>query len=581
MPYFVRAAAGVVIGIAGSCVAALAQTAAPPPSQVAPPVIVSPPPAPRISLPGAPAGATVPEAAKTLTFVLTGVDVEGEFAELAAARQALEAPLVGKRITVAQAFDLANKLQQAYVNAGFPLARVVVVPQQLENAARFKLRVIDGFVERIDSSALAPQVRERVGAILLPLLDRRHLTQGELERRLLIAGDTSGLALNTTLATGKEVGGSILIVTGNYRPISASVYVDNNMPQTFGGWQAVTSVSANSVLGAGEQISVQAAGLPDRNYNTAFPTRRYLSATAIVPLGIDSLRLEGFFTNGVTTPRVDPNLFFPTQGLLNQGHAKLSYDAYKSRDFVLTTAGRFDATNEQVDILETRFFPRTPLHIDRLRVLRGSVDGIWRLREAGATFEFGGEISQGLKGLGAREAPDPTSTDTPLSRQGAGPVFNKGTGHFALTQTLPADFVGTFAAFGQTAFNKPLLVSEQYDIAGIRMLSGFTPGALIGDNAWSVRGELGRPFTIPGAVSGLVLTPYLFGAHGEVLQVNPSAVELRSIHASNIGGGVRVNLPALAEWPPTSYGFLEYSRRRTTAPDLDGWRILAGVLVNY
>jgi hemolysin activation/secretion protein len=570
-----------LIGAIGSSVAALAQTAAPPPSQVAPPVIVSPPTPPRISVSGAPAVSTVPEAAKTLSFVLTGVDVEGEFTELAAARQSLAAPLVGKRITVAQAFDLADKLQQAYINAGFLLARVVVVPQQLEQAARFKLQVIDGFVERIDATALAPQVRERVGAVLLPLLNSRHLTQGQIERRLLIAGDTPGLALNATLATGKEVGGSILIVTGKYRPISASLYVDDNMPRIFGGWQTVAALSANSLLGAGEQISMQVAGLPNPDFTTNFPTRRYLSATAIVPLGIDSLRLEGYFTNGVTTPRVNPNLVFPSQGLLNQGHAKLSYDAYKGRDFVLTTAGRLAATDEQVDLLQTAFFPRTPLHIDRVRPLRGSVDGIWRLREAGTTFAFSGEFSRGLDAFGARNAPAPTSDEPPLSRAGAGPVFNKFIGHLEVTKTLPVDFVGTFDAFGQTAFNKPLLVSEQYDIAGVKMLSGFVPGILFGDNAWSVRGEIGRPFMIAGLAAGLQLTPYAFGARGGIQLVNPSAVEFGSIHASNVGGGVRANLPALTEWAPAGYAFFEFSRRWATAPNLDGWRIFAGLLVSY
>lgn len=66
---------------------------------------------------------------------------------------------------------------------------------------------------------------------------------------------------------------------------------------------------------------------------------------------------------------------------------------------------------------------------------------------------------RGLDAFGARDAPTPTSSEPPLSRAGAGPVFNKFIGHLAVTKTLPVDFVGTFDAFGQTAFNKPLLVS--------------------------------------------------------------------------------------------------------------------------
>jgi hemolysin activation/secretion protein len=574
-------AAGFFISLISSA-AALAQAVPAPPSQVAPPVIAPPAPRGTISVPEAPAGIVVPEAAKRLTFVLTGVDVQGEFPELSAARRALEAPLVGRRIAVAQAFELANQLQEAYVKAGFPLARVVVVPQQIEENDRFKLRVVDGFIERIDTDTLAPRVRERVRKVLAPLLRRSHLTQSELERRLLIAVDTPGLTLNTTIAAGTEVGGSILIVGGAYRPISAYAYVDNDIPVSFGGWQAVASVSANSLFGVGEQIMLQATGLPDSDFFTGLPTRRYLSATGTVPLGFDSLRLEGYYLNGITTPRVDPTLILRSQGVLDQAHVKLGYDVYKRRDFVVNVAGQLDATDEQVDLLQTAFFPRTPLFLDRLRPLRGTVEGIWLLREEGATFKFGSQISQGLMAFGARQAPAVASaSDPPLSRAGAGPVFTKLTAHLEITKTLPEEFVGSFQAFGQTAFNNALLVSEQFDIGGLKMLSGIIPGRLFGDNAWTVRGELERPFTIAEVMAGLQITPYLFAAYGEIQLLNPTAVESASTHASNVGAGMRVNLAPLAKWAPTSYGFVEVSRYWTTATNLDGWTVIAGLLVNY
>jgi hemolysin activation/secretion protein len=558
---------------------ALAQVA-PPPSQVAPPVIPLPPQRGTISLPEAPAGVTVPEGATRLTFVLTRVEVEGEFPELVGARRALEAPLVGQRITVAQAFGLAVQLQQAYVKAGFPFARVFIVPQELDAAASLKLRVIDGFIENIDTGALGPHVRERVHDILLPLLRRPHVTQGELERRLLIAADTPGLALSTTIAAGTEVGGSVLIVTGTYQPISAYVYVDNDMPVIFGGWQAVASFSLNDVFGAGEQISLQATGLPGGDFFTGLPTRRYLSATAMVPLGIDSLRLEGFYMSGVTTPRVNPSVTLPSQGVLDQAHVKLSYDIYKGRDFVLNAAGQFDFHDEEVDLLQTGAFPRTPLFVDQLRVLRGTVEGLWLLREAALTFKFGVQLSQGLAGLGARQAPSAPG-EPPLSRNGAGPQFTKLTAHLEATKTLWGGIDGTVLAFGQTAFNKPLLVSEQFDIGGLRLLSGIFPGTLFGDNAWTVRGEIGRPLTIPEVAGGLHLTPYLFGAYGGVQIVNPSAVESSTVYASNVGGGLRVNLPAFAKWAPTGYTFVEASYYSATALNINGWTVIAGLLASF
>ncbi len=48
------------------------------------------------------------------------------------------------------------------------LSRVVILPQEFENSARIKLRVIDGFVERMDLESISPTVRERVAASACP-----------------------------------------------------------------------------------------------------------------------------------------------------------------------------------------------------------------------------------------------------------------------------------------------------------------------------------------------------------------------------------------------------------------------------
>jgi hemolysin activation/secretion protein len=554
---------------------------APAPSQVLPPAIAPPAGAGRITLPQVPAGALIPEQAKKLRFKLIGFDVEGEFDDLVAARRALAAPLAGKRITVADIFEFADRLQQIYVRAGYPLARVVILPQEFEHSARIKLRVIDGFIERMDLEAIPPPVRKRVAAVLAPLSRKTHLKQPELERQLLIAGEAPGLILNAVFAAGKEVGGSVLVLTGRYRPVSASIYTDNAMPSVFGTGQVVTSFSLNSPLGAGEQLTVSAAGLPDKDFTTRDPTRRYLSGSFIVPLGINGWKLDIGGTKGVTTPRTE--LTAASQGLLSQARMKLSYDLIKRRDFELTFNSRFDATNEEVDTL--LFAPQIPLYTDRLRVLRGGFDGVWRIRETGTTVGFGSTYSRGLNAFGARLAADADPLN-PLSRQGADAVFGKWDGRLEINQGLPNNFFTSLAAFGQTSFHHALLTSEQYSIDGAKMLSGFTSGALPGDTAWAVRSEFGRSFSFPIESGGLTATPYLFAAIGERILVDPTALEVGSLHATDAGAGIRFTLVPWANLMPDGYGFIEWSRRRTTdvAPDgtnLNGDRIFTGLLLRY
>jgi hemolysin activation/secretion protein len=263
---------------------------------------------------------------------------------------------------------------------------------------------------------------------------------------------------------------------------------------------------------------------------------------------------------------------------LTQGHAKLSYEAIKRRDFELTLNGQFDATNEEIDTL--LFMPKVPLSIDRLRVLRGGFEGIWRLRETGTTFNFGSIYSQGLDGLGARTAADADPL-TPLSRQGADAVFTKWGGHAEVNQSLPYNLFASIGAAGQTSFGHALLTSEQYDIDGARMLSGFTAGSLPGDTAWMVRGEFGRSFAVPIGSGGMTLMPYVFAATGERILEDPTVLEIGSVRATNTGAGMRFNIAPWTNLMPAGYGFVEWSHRYTNDPRLGGDRIFTGLLLQY
>jgi len=556
-----------------------AQQNVPAPSQVVPPTAPTAPSQPsRIVLPQVEAGAAIPPGAKALQFHLTGFAVDGEFAELAEARKRLEAPLVGRRVSVAQVFEFASALQAAYVNAGYPLVRVVVSPQELGTAATIRLRVVDGFVERIDAGAIGERVRGHVLSIVSSLVGKRHLKQAELERRLLLAGDAPGLVRQRRIhGPATEVGGVVLVLTGRYRPVSLSLYsVRRPLPTVFGTGQLVTSVSLNSVLGLGEQFTVSAAGLPDKDYTTAFPTRRYLSAIASLPLGIDGWILEGGFTKGITTPRVDE--LSASQGNLTQSYAKLSYAFLKRRNAELTFSARFDATDEQLESLA--FSPPLLISLDRLRVLRFGAEGVLRLRESGTVIGYGATYSRGLDAFGARTAAD-ADVFLPLSRAGADATFDKLQGRIDITQSLPDAFYVSVGAAGQTAFNKPLLNSEQFDIVGSRMLSGYTSGTFAGDAGWVVRGELGRAFNFPNPVLPGILTPYVFGAAGERLLEQPTALEQALVRAKNVGAGLRLNAVTPGEHATDVSGFIEVSKRHSDDGQRQGWRVFAGGSLRY
>lgn len=215
-----------------------------------------------------------------------------------------------------------------------------------------------------------------------------------------------------------------------------------------------------------------------------------------------------------------------------------------------------------------------------MRALRAGADGVWRLRELGTTLQFGGNVSQGLNAFGARTAADATPL-LPLSRQGANAVFSKIDGHFEIDQTLANDFFTSLVASGQTSFHHPLLTSEQYDIDGPKLLSGFTAGSLAGDTAWATRSEFGRTFAVPIPSGALTTTPYVFAAVGQSILEDPTVLEIGDVHAANLGAGLRVNFTPSRDLLPSAYGFVEGSHSFSNNSTLSGDSVLVGVLLQY
>jgi hemolysin activation/secretion protein len=193
---------------------------------------------------------------------------------------------------VADVYGYAAALQAAYLEAGYPLVRVIVPAQDLDRATgSVRVLVVSGFVERIDVDGLPKAVRARVETVLRPLVDREPLLASEFERRLLLAGETSGLTLQSALSPGSRTGGTVLVVAGELRPIQMAVALDNSLSQDIGGEQLTGSVGLNSPLGLGERILLTLAVSPDDVSWSDNTLRRYAALYGQVPVGHSGLSL--------------------------------------------------------------------------------------------------------------------------------------------------------------------------------------------------------------------------------------------------------------------------------------------------
>lgn len=511
--------------------AATAQTA----SQLTDPAFAPPPQrlTGAVQFSGAP-GLAAPPGAERLSIRIAGVEVAGGLPALAPATAALETRLTRGRIAVSEIFDAAADLEAAYANAGYVLARVVLPQQTLVDGGRLRLTVIDGFVEEIDTTGVPGPVRERLTSVTGGLLGRSSLRLQEIERQLLLAGDTYGVALGSALSTGAQPGGTVIVLDPQYRPVTGFVGFDNLLSDGLGNWSLDAGVELNGVLGFGEALYGRVSGSPGSLLSST-PKLRTIAVGGVAPIGTDGLTLN------LEATRSETNRSSPapaTASTFDRVSTRLFYPWVRSRAVNLTTQLAFDVQRDRQALVVGG--GEIPLFEDRLRVLRLSGDGFW-LAESGATTELGAVLSVGLDVGGARRAAD-APPELPLSRAGADATFTKLEISARHRQPLGERGLLTVNGRAQTSFGDPLVVSEQLGIATARELSSLAqvPGGLNGDSGWVLRGELAYRYGPEHTGWPVTASPYVFAAAGGLRLEQPEAGETRTLFAHAYGLGLDV-----------------------------------------
>jgi hemolysin activation/secretion protein len=526
-------------------------------------------------------GLEAPAGAENLSVTIARISVQGGLPGLDQEVAALRARLVGKRIPASEIFAAVRELEATYAKAGYVLVRVVLPAQTLKDGGDLRLVVINGFIQRIDYRNVPDQVKARISAVVEPLVGRPGLTLAEIERRLLIAGDTPGVSLRSALQAGDASGATVLVLEPRYRRLGAFVGFDNTLSGQLGRSNLTAGVDINSVLSQGELVYLRTAGHFGGTQNglggfvDEYPRARTLAGGFIVPIGVDGMTFNLEAVNSRTTPK-------PPAGIVagvnyfseyDRFSARLRYPWIKSRALTVASDVVFDAENETQGLLVGAAFP---IAKDRLRVLRLSSDLAYNSDWAGY-FTARSVLSFGIAGLGARTN-EGGNRFIPLSRQGADPNFQKFEVAATYAKTLVEHAVFNFYARAQTSFNQALPQAEQIGIASFQELSTFNAGTLGGDSGWVVRGELSSPWQIENLGWPVTVAPYAFGATGALYLNRPTIVEQGTTHVSSIGIGLRllsVIEPAYSQASLT----LEYGRafRDDDQPDSNRFTVVGTV----
>lgn len=507
------------------------------PSQVTPPTL-RPPAEPAategVVLPES-TPATAPPGADALFVTPASFAIDGEFPELEAARRELFDPVVGTRIPASRVFELAGRLEQAYARAGYVLVRIVIPPQTVEDGGAVKLRIVDGFVESVDVSAVPAAVRERVRAVTDTLVGRRRITLADIERQLLIAGDTPGIQLRSTLAAGRQDGGTVLVLDGGFRPVTGAAVLDNRLSEALGRWQYGGTLALNSLSGQGDQLYVSLrTGSPLSESFTSLPRLRVAGVGLAVPVGTDGATMTAEFTDAQTHGDPAPGAA-DLAGTLRRVALRGTYPLIRTQTQTLQVTGLV----EHLQQASRSVLLDADISRDRYTAVRVRLD--WsRLTPWGAPLSMGVQLSGGVAGLDEAQA---EASGVPLSRQGAAPNFRRADASMLLSQPLAVDGVRlNLAATAQTTFRHPVFVSEQYLLDGYGIVTGVPSGALSADRGIAGRAELLRSFRLAGVPRAPLLSPYAFFAYGTGYLEQPTAAEQPRINGRSGGIGARMEL---------------------------------------
>lgn len=511
--------------------------------------------APRITLPG-PKEQLPPEKAEAAKFVFRGLTIEGAHAIPADALRKAWPHQVGETASAADVFRFAEAITTAYRRAGYALSFAIVPAQDIENGS-FTVRMIEGFVQRVDvTGGASDRVRAHVAAITRRLQGAAPLRTIDLERALLLANDVPGVTASAVLSPATAEGGSVLTITVAHDPATVALTYNNLLPASLGRHSSEISVELRGFVTGSDLLRI--GGQHSLNGST------YGSASGEYATGIgsDGLRVgvSGLYSRLKPDDAVLASVDY--KGDTVSARLTADYPLIRSRDRTWRVGAAVGLNNVGSDILAQRLFD------DRLR----TVD-LWTsydLVDGGnGVTSVTGTVSKGLSVMGARGNSRANGradfTVLSLDVQHNRPLGTAADGRISIA-------IDTHA---QTAVGSGGLLSPtECSYGGSRFGRAFDAGVFTGDHC--AMGSATVHWVRP--LEPAVLDLYLFADGGTARQKGSlEAGQKRVVWGASAGAGAAAQLGKIIN------GFIEAGRQVSLSDGTtrNGLRVRGGLTVRF
>ena len=409
----------------------------------------------------APHRSPVPRAVDEIKFKLADIRIDGAITIPAAHFRPLYQNLIGREISLANIFDVADAIEKAYRDAGYLLVRAYVPPQHVKDGI-FTIHVVEGFVQSTSVQGADSATQRRVKAYLAPVLREHPLRLVTVERVLLLSNDLPGVAATGVLRPSPSTpGASDLAVTLTQPDVNGTLSANNRGSHFSGIWTVTGTAEYNGIFG-GDELDAELTMAPHALDQQVSGQMRYRTA-----IGDDGLvgSMIGGASHGAPA------------GSLGAAHIqtdswavgpRLIYPLLRTRSDSISLDGGLTFQEARVNVLGV-----------------GVNHDIWRVADLGITYAsdnlLGGtflstlDLAQGLPFLGA------TRNGSPQLSLGGKTDFTKLTGLLKYTNQIGGPWSIGLTANGQFSFS-PLITGEQILFGGTQVGRGYDPGAITGDS---------------------------------------------------------------------------------------------------
>ena len=422
-------------------------------------------------------------------------------------------PRLGQLIDDAGLRALAGAIARQAQSRGFPFATAWIEPQHLSSGV-LTVRVDEG---RVDEVRLDGPDEPAVRAALAPLVTGAPVRLGDVERRLLLAGDIDGIRIRNTRYL-REDGRGILVVQLSKDSLAGSIALSNEGTKPLGPAQIRIEADVNGLLSNDDSIILTYTGTPLDPQELNFGYARYAkrvsaNGTELTLTGTYSEARPGAYLSDLD---LRSRSWYVAAGVLQPLWRRRSASLWFEGELGLRDLHQWEG-----DAL---------VRADRLAVLRATLYGYADF--AGGRLRGSVTVSQGLGILGATQTGDPLA-----SRFDADGTFTTLYAWSDWTRSLGGRFSVRLAAQGQLA-SQPLLITEETSLGGTAFLRGYDWSERTGDEGIAGTAELRydwkQPFHLfPSAQF------YGFIDGGEVSNLGS---DFGSGSLASTGGGVRADL---------------------------------------